>query len=57
MKVLNLAIATMCAAAAFVTSVGMASGAKPVNALHLEIVFADVVIASVILASTHTIEA
>ena len=53
MKVLNLAIATMCAAAAFVTSVGMASGAKPVNALHLEIVFADVVIASVILASTH----
>ena len=53
MKVLNLAIATMCAAAAFVTSVGIASGAKPVNALHLGIVFAEVVIALVILVGTH----
>jgi hypothetical protein len=54
MKLLNFAIATMCAAAAFVTSVAIASGAKPANALYLGIIFANVVIASVniVLAST-----
>lgn len=55
MKLFNFAIATMCAADAFVTSTGMASGANPVNALYLGKIFADVVIASVnlVLVSTH----
>jgi len=55
MKLLNFAIATMCAADAFVTSTGIASGANPVNALYLGRIFVDVVIASVnlVLASTH----